>query len=181
MKIICREHIYEKITAPSCHASTVLKLKDGTLLAAWFAGEKEGAPDVTVWYSRKVDGAWEAPKPAVPNVGVQCWNPVLFQWNENTVWLFYKFGASIRNWKTMVISSTDSGKTWSEPRELIEGEASGGRGPVKNKAIRTKSGKILAQIQIDVQILDDFGKATLNNGQHAFIVLAFLGIVVTTV
>jgi predicted neuraminidase len=144
MKIICHEHIYEKIVAPSCHASTVLKLKDGTLLAAWFAGEKEGTPDVTVWYSRKVGGAWEAPRPAVPNVGVQCWNPVLFQWNENTVWLFYKFGASIRNWKTMLISSTDSGKTWSEPRELIEGEASGGRGPVKNKAIRTKSGKILA-------------------------------------
>lgn len=144
MKIIRHEHIYEKIAAPSCHASTVLKLDNGTILAAWFAGEKEGARDVTIWYSRNVDGIWEEPKTAVPNIGIQCWNPVLFQKDEHTVWLFYKRGGGCSIWRTMVTVSTDSGKTWGEPFELTEDEKGLGRGPVKNKVLVTKSGKILA-------------------------------------
>lgn len=58
-RILRHEHIYEQIAVPSCHVSTILKLKDGTLLAAWFAGQQERSLDVTIWFSRKVNGVWE--------------------------------------------------------------------------------------------------------------------------
>ncbi|MBR2460086.1 MAG: exo-alpha-sialidase [Clostridia bacterium] len=149
MKIITHEHIFEQIAVPSCHASTILKLKDGTLLAAWFAGQREGATDVTIWFSRKVNGAWVAPEVAVPNIGIQCWNPVLFQRDEDTVWLFYKRGGCCSVWRTMLTVSKDSGKTWSEPTELTEDRSSIGRGPVKNKVLVTRSGNILAPASIE--------------------------------
>lgn len=147
--IIRHEHIYEKIAVPSCHASTILKLNDGTLLAAWFAGQKEGSPDVTIWFSRNANGYWETPKPAVPNIGIQCWNPVLFQKDANTTWLFYKRGGCCSVWETMLTVSTDNGRSWSEPTKLTEDEGFIGRGPVKNKILVTKSGKILAPASIE--------------------------------
>ena len=44
--------------APSCHASTVLPLPDGTVLTAWFAGQREGADDVGIWAAIRKDDAW---------------------------------------------------------------------------------------------------------------------------
>jgi predicted neuraminidase len=58
--------------------------------------------------------------------------------------LFYKIGFSIRERHTRYITSKDFGESWSEPRELVAGDISGGRGPVKNKPIRISNGNILA-------------------------------------
>jgi hypothetical protein len=33
----------------SSHASSLVTLRDGTVLAAWFGGTKEGHPDVGIW------------------------------------------------------------------------------------------------------------------------------------
>jgi len=51
--IIKSEFIWKTgdITAPSCHASTIVSTSDG-LLAAWFGGTNEGAKDVGIWTSR---------------------------------------------------------------------------------------------------------------------------------
>ena len=37
--------------APSAHAATLAELPDGRLAAAWFAGTREGAADVAVWFA----------------------------------------------------------------------------------------------------------------------------------
>jgi predicted neuraminidase len=63
---------------------------------------------------------------------------------EGRLRLFYKIGHTIPDWKTMYTDSFDGGVTWSEERELVLGDESGGRGPVKNKPIRLKNGAILA-------------------------------------
>lgn len=40
---LVKEFIYRpKSITPSCHASTVLPLADGSVVAAWFGGTKEG-------------------------------------------------------------------------------------------------------------------------------------------
>ena len=143
---------YEKETvfapgeaAPACHASTVLPLADGSVLAAWFGGRHEKAADVCIWLSRRApDGGWSAPRPLTPDNGVPDWNPVLHLRLDGTVLLFYKHGEEIPDWVTYMLESRDGGETWSDPRPLVPGDDSGGRGPVKNKCLRLKSGALLA-------------------------------------
>lgn len=48
----------ERIGAPSTaynHSSTLAEAADGTLAAAWYGGSAEGADDVSIWASRKVN------------------------------------------------------------------------------------------------------------------------------
>ena len=47
-------------------------------------------------------------------------------------------------WKTYTATSTDGGKTFGKPGERVKGDNSGGRGPVKNKCLRLKDGRVLA-------------------------------------
>src|SRR5690625_6094016 len=44
-----------------CHASTLIHLKNGTFITAWFGGTKEGADDVGIWMSRGKPRQWEKP------------------------------------------------------------------------------------------------------------------------
>lgn len=144
MRLIKQEFIFDDpIPIPESHASTILARGDGLRLAAWFGGTKEGEPDVLIYVSRFEGGEWSAPVAVTPEVGIQHWNPVLFEMGGEVV-LFYKMGYPIADWHTRYITSKDFGKTWSEPSELIEGDVSGGRGPVKNKPIRISNGKVLA-------------------------------------
>jgi len=145
MKKIIREYIFNDPTpTPECHASTVLPLSNGNIIAAWFGGTKENHPDVRIWYSIRENNSWSQPKSIQTDRQVQHWNPVLYQGKDGTVWLFYKKGAPIAQWKTVYVTSSDFGKTWTSPRELVEGDASGGRGPVKNKPILLSNGILLA-------------------------------------
>lgn len=145
MKIIEKNFVFEGTEAvPSCHASSVLVDDSGKKLVAYFAGTAEGERDVLIYCSRYENGKWSAPYAVTPDGGVQHWNPVLFSDDGKTVTLFYKYSFPIADWYTRVMTSTDFGKTWTWPRELIEGDRSGGRGPVKNKPLRISNGNILA-------------------------------------
>lgn len=137
------EFIYEKASFPSCHASTIADTPSG-VVAAWFGGTDEGEPDVGIWFSRHVDGQWTSPVELAngvesPTKRHPCWNPVLFQEEGGPLLLFYKVGPSPRTWWGMLITSTDHGKTWSEPRRLPDGFA----GPIKNKPVRLANGDLL--------------------------------------
>lgn len=134
--VIASGFIYEEAPYPSCHASTIVEIAPGKLGAAWFGGTKERNPDVGIWFARHDGQRWlEATE--VAN-GVQpdesrlpTWNPVLFQPPDAPLHLFYKVGPSPSKWWGMLITSTDGGKTWSEPRRLPDGIL----GPVKNKPV----------------------------------------------
>ncbi|MCW5555812.1 MAG: exo-alpha-sialidase [Verrucomicrobiae bacterium] len=140
--------IYETAPFPQCHASTIAESKSG-MVAAWFGGTREKHPDVGIWVSRLQRGKWTSPV-EVAN-GVQylkgdgtahrhpCWNPVLFQPRKGPLMLFYKVGPDPRTWWGMLTTSTDGGKTWSEPRRLPEHID----GPVKNKPVQLANGDIL--------------------------------------
>ncbi len=136
------EFIFEQPPVPSCHASTIVETADG-MVAAWFAGTAEGRPDVGIWSSRQVNGAWTAPvevaNGVIPDGRVPCWNPVLFHPKGGELMLFYKMGPSPSTWWGMLRTSTDNGKTWSEGTRLPEGVL----GPIKNKPVQLADGAII--------------------------------------
>mmetsp|Transcript_335 Transcript_335/g.906 ORF Transcript_335/g.906 Transcript_335/m.906 type:complete len:431 (-) Transcript_335:1455-2747(-) len=128
---------------PSHHASTIVEVEGGALLAAWFAGKFEGKDDVGIFLSRLEDyqSNWTEPVELVkPTNGVPTWNPVLFRTKGNEVLLFYKTGRNPQTWKGYVKRSLDEGVTWSEPEHLGAGII----GPAKNKPIQLSDGTIIA-------------------------------------
>lgn len=126
-----------------CHASTIIRLRSGGLLCCWFGGSHEGEADVAIYAAHRDAAGWSAPVKLADGAEAN-WNPVLFHREDGTLLLFYKEGQQIAHWRTLVLTSQDDGHTWSAPAELVPGDASGGRGPVRNKPIRLKSGRILA-------------------------------------
>jgi predicted neuraminidase len=125
-----------------CHAASLAALPDGSLLAAFFAGTKEGAGDTAIWTARGAGEAWQAPHRAIAEEGVAHWNPVLHA-DGSRLLLFYKAGATVHDWITRLAVSTDGGASWSAPRPLAPGDAAP-RGPVKNKLLVTADGTWLA-------------------------------------
>lgn len=147
MKIIAKKEVINKAGTPTdnCHASTVLPLDNGEILVSWFGGTAEGKDDVKIYLSRRKDGVWSEPVKISVDEETPHWNPVLFKLNDGRIALYFKYGKSINIvWKTFVTYSSDNGETWSTPVELVEGDVSGGRGPVKNKPIYLADGTLIA-------------------------------------
>ena len=130
------------------HASTVLPLSNGHVLVAWFGGSRESNNDVGIWLAEKDENGFGEARQVAGSMEPH-WNPVLFEDANGRILLFYKVGYPIADWRTLVIESGDLGKTWSEPRELVPGDTSGGRGPVRNKPVRLRSGRILAPASVE--------------------------------
>lgn len=138
----------DSILYKQCHASTLCKLHDGTLICAWYGGSMEGASDVAIWVSKKEEGkSWTKPSKITDAENIPCWNPVLF-YDGDKILLFYKVGQNPENWQSYVKESNDGGVTWTSEKELIAGDY-GGRGPVKNKPIQLESGVILAPASVE--------------------------------
>jgi predicted neuraminidase len=142
--IVRSEVIFGNVPFASAHASTIAESAGG-LVAAWFGGSFEGAEDVGIWLARFAGSRWSQPIEVA--TGAQgdgkrfpCWNPVLFQKPNGALLLFYKVGASPREWWGMVMSSTDGGRTWSKPVRLPDGTL----GPIKNKPVQLRDGTIVS-------------------------------------
>lgn len=150
MKYI-KEFVCNPLPTPNCHATTVLPLPDGTVITAWFGGTKEGTSDVDIWYSRRDENGWSEPKTVCYKKHIPHWNPVLFLRENGEVILYFKVGKNIPPWRTFAAISTDGGRTFGKPFELVSGDRSGGRGPVKNKCIRLSDGRILAPASTELR------------------------------
>ncbi len=132
-----------------CHASTVLKYGD-KIFCAFFAGTKEGDDDVRIFLTVQENSIWSAPVQMSETDETACWNPVLLQ-KDGLIYLFFKVGKTIPKWKTFLRTSADGGKTWTSAVELVKGDNTGGRGPVKNKAI-TVGDKIIAPASVETEL-----------------------------
>ncbi|MGA2890747.1 MAG: sialidase family protein [Terracidiphilus sp.] len=122
------------------HASTVVELKGGDVVAAWFGGSKEGAPDVAIYGARLHQGTWSAPVELARAENVACWNPVLFHTHDRRLWLYYKYGSKSSTWKGARKWSRDEGRTWSAEERLPDGIL----GPIKDKPLVMKNGVIVS-------------------------------------
>ena len=141
LKAEVEEFIFEKAPFRECHASTLVELPNGDLLAAWFGGREEGDKSVAIWLSRKpLGGAWSAPVRVASYGEVPCWNPVLFRDSKDVVWLFFKVGPNEESWIGAYRTSNDGGNAWSDITYLPAGLL----GPIRNKPILLSNGDILA-------------------------------------
>ena len=146
--ILKQEFIYDTAPFPECHASTIEETPAG-LVAAWFGGTREKHPDVGIWVSRHLDGHWTPPvevangiQYSLPDGSVYrhpTWNPVLFQYPDGPLVLFWKCGPAPDSWWGVMSESRDNGATWSIARRLPEHID----GPVRNKPILLKDGVLL--------------------------------------
>jgi predicted neuraminidase len=128
-----------------CHASTVAVAEPSAQpVIAWFTGTREGTPDnrIRIAGPRGIHvldtGREEAH-----------WNPVLASGPDGALWLFCKVGPRISEWVTLVTRSQDGGASWEPVRELVPGDRSGGRGPVKNPPLLTPEGLWLAPASVE--------------------------------
>lgn len=117
------------VAAPSAHAATLAELPDGRIAAAWFAGSREGAGDVAIWFSTREQNGWSAPRAIFTRQQVaaatlahvrKLGNPVLFSANGRLhLWLV---SAGIGGWAGSALNhstSTDGGVNWSPPTRLL--------------------------------------------------------------
>lgn len=118
--------------APSVHAASLIALKDGAVRAFWFAGSREGAPDVSI-YSSVYDphsANWSAPTVVMDRISAEkglaryiakLGNPVPSRLPDGNLQLFF-VTVSIGGWagsSISAITSDDEGLTWSNPQRLI--------------------------------------------------------------
>jgi predicted neuraminidase len=139
------EFIFTTAPFKSCHASTIVQLRNGDFLAAWFGGSAEGNLDVAIWASRRTKGSWSAPFQLAREPNTPTWNPVLFHSNDGRLWLYYKFGAGPSTWRASRIFSSDEGATWSQPERLPDGIL----GPVKDKPLVLNDGTIVSGSSVE--------------------------------
>jgi predicted neuraminidase len=140
-----REFIYRSAPFPSAHASTIVELKNGDFLAAWFGGTAEGNPDVSIWSSRRTAKGWTPLTEIAHEPKVPCWNPVLFHSANGRLWLYYKFGPSYTWWSAARRFSDDDGQTWSAVEHLPAGLL----GPIRAKPLVLGNGVILSGTSVE--------------------------------
>lgn len=130
---------------PEVHASTLVEAAPGVMVAAWFAGSKEGNVDVSIWSARRENGAWSAAREVVRATGpageaVPAYNPVIFQPGEaGRLALVHSAGWEGKPWLGWLQWSDDQGRTWSQATRLPAGV----RGPDRNLPIRLADGRWL--------------------------------------
>jgi predicted neuraminidase len=141
--------------APSVHAASLIALKDGAVRAFWFAGSREGAPDVvinTAVFDPKTN-AWTAPTVVIDRVGAEkglsryiakLGNPVPARLPDGRLQLFF-VTVSIGGWAGSSIStmlSDDDGLTWGRPQRLITSPFINLSTLVKSPAVQMTDGRL---------------------------------------
>ncbi len=141
--------------APSVHAASLIALKDGAIRAFWFAGSREGAPDVVINTSVFDPQAarWSAPTVVMDRVSAEkglsryiakLGNPVPARMADGRMQLFF-VTVSIGGWAGSSISSVisdDEGLTWARPQRLISSPLINLSTLVKSPAIPFMDGRL---------------------------------------
>lgn len=114
---------------PAAHASALAALPNGELLACWWAGQRESAPDVRLYVARWRDGRWSAPYAVADreslgralHLGVRrIGNPVLWVAPDGRVHL-YMVATGLGGWAASRVAqlvSDDGGQRFAVTRLL---------------------------------------------------------------
>jgi predicted neuraminidase len=114
--------------APAAHASSLTELPDGRLAAAWYAGTREGAPDVEIWFSTRDAQGWSPPRVIATRADTtagtgasvrKLGNPVIYDRGAH-LHLWY-VSVAVGGWSGSSVNqriSEDGGQSWSPPEKL---------------------------------------------------------------
>jgi len=107
---------------PSVHAASVCALPSGELMASWFGGTREGAPDTAIWGARFAGGAWSEPRVIVDTPGRADGNSVV--WLDGAgalrMWWVTMEGRGWATCRVRELRSGDGGVTWGCERNVRE-------------------------------------------------------------
>lgn len=115
---------------PAAHSSSFTVMSNGDLLAFWFAGTREGSPDVKIWSSTYHAGHWSMAKSVLdPSMiakanhryVIKIGNPVIYRAQDGELHLFV-VSVSVGGWSGSALNhltSHDNGKTWSKPERIV--------------------------------------------------------------
>ncbi len=137
---ITGEFIFTSAPFASCHASSIVELRNGDLLAAWFGGSAESRPDVAIWGARRSGGQWSPPVEMARERNIATYNPVLFYTRDGRLWLYYKFGPGPSAWTAARRWSVDDARSWS----AVEHLPAGLYGPIRTKPLVLPDGTIVS-------------------------------------
>ncbi len=139
------EFIFTDAPFASAHASNIVELRNGDLLASWFGGSAEGKPDVAIWASHRSGGKWSTPFVLVREEEIACYNPVIFYAKDGRLWLYYKFGPSPSSWSAGRRWSDDDGGSWS----AVEHLPAGLYGPIRAKPLVLPDGTVISGSSVE--------------------------------
>lgn len=120
------------------HSPSICQLADGRFATVWYAGSREGAKDVSIWFSRSAnlkrpsitDADWEPPRALVDRQSASAelsryvkkvGNPIIFTDLRDRTWLIY-VSIAVGGWSGSSLNvkcSLDGGETWSDSERLI--------------------------------------------------------------
>lgn len=115
---------------PAAHSSSFTVMPNGDLLAFWFAGTREGSPDVKIWSSTYHLGHWSMAKAILdPSMiakanhryVIKVGNPVIYRAENGDLHLFV-VSVSVGGWSGSALNhltSHDDGKVWSKPERIV--------------------------------------------------------------
>jgi predicted neuraminidase len=139
----------------AAHCSAICALPSGDLLAVWYGGSREGAPDVALFTSRLPAGSaqWTEPVVAVDRAMAEdeldrmikkVGNAVIFPDQTGGLYMIY-VTVSLGGWSGSALNvktSQDEGRTWSESQRLTLNPFFNLSSLVRNKPIYSSDGRI---------------------------------------
>jgi predicted neuraminidase len=129
---IAEEFIAPSLKGKVAHASSICELSDGRLAAVWYAGSREGAKDVAIYFAMRGSGermSWTKPRVIVNRDSAtkelqrfvkKVGNSIIFADSEDRIWLIY-VTISVGGWSGSSLNvkiSDDGGMTWTQSQRL---------------------------------------------------------------
>ena len=153
------------------HVSSLAAAGDRRLICTWYAGSREGVPDVAVYraFYEEDARAWTEPQVLLDRQGASAelrrWvgklgNAVVINDNHGGLWLFY--ASMPGGWSTASLNyklSRDGGRTWSDSQKLILSPFFNLTTNVKNNGVHLSRGAYL--LPVYQEFLRKFGQVIL--------------------
>ena len=153
------DFVYQAKPGTMCHVSSICPIGNNKMACTWYAGSREGAEDVAIYFSifDEEKASWTNPIVLVDRE--QCsrelnryikkvGNSLIFDDKNGRLWLFYVsivmggWSGSTLNYKV----SSDGGYTWSKSRKMILSPFFNLTHNVKNKGINFDDGSFLLPV-----------------------------------